>query len=129
RSCEVPVPHERMTVAFVSHSDCGTHDTGWNHPEHVGRLRAITRELRNDPELFMSLVQLEGRHATVQELELAHERPYLDTIASVAASGGGQLDAETILSEGSWNAARAGAGSLLSAVDTVLSGAVGRAFC
>ena len=31
-----------LTVAFISHADCGRHDTGWGHPEHVGRLRAIT---------------------------------------------------------------------------------------
>ncbi len=24
------------SVAFVAHSDCGRHDTGWEHPEHVG---------------------------------------------------------------------------------------------
>ncbi len=28
-----------MTVAYISHPDCGRHDTGWRHPEHVGRLR------------------------------------------------------------------------------------------
>ena len=28
-------------VALISHSDCGRHDTGWEHPEHVGRLVAI----------------------------------------------------------------------------------------
>ena len=27
-------------VAYISHADCGTHDTGWGHPEHVWRLRA-----------------------------------------------------------------------------------------
>ena len=41
-----------MRVAFISHADCGRHDTGWGHPEHVGRLRAITRALRNDLGLF-----------------------------------------------------------------------------
>jgi len=44
------------TVAFISHSDCGRHDTGWEHPEHVGRLRAVTRALRWAPELFQAQV-------------------------------------------------------------------------
>jgi hypothetical protein len=39
----------RVKVAYISHSDCGRHDTGWRHPEHVGRLRAIPRALREDP--------------------------------------------------------------------------------
>ena len=118
-----------MTVAFVSHSDCGTHDTGWNHPEHVGRLRAITRALHSDPELFMSVVQLEGRHATQAELELAHTAGYLRFIQALAESGGGQLDAESVVSPGSWDAARAAAGSVLAAVDAVMAGVADRAFC
>ena len=44
-----------MRAAFISHSDCGRHDTGWGHPEHVGRLRAITRALRGDHHLFAAL--------------------------------------------------------------------------
>ena len=40
------------TVAYISHADCGGHDTGWGHPEHVGRLRAIPRALRDDMELY-----------------------------------------------------------------------------
>ena len=39
-----------MTTAFISHSDCGRHDTGWGHPEHVGRIRAIPKALREDAE-------------------------------------------------------------------------------
>jgi acetoin utilization deacetylase AcuC-like enzyme len=60
-------------VAFISHADCGRHDTGWDHPEHVGRLRAITRALRDRPELFLALDHHEGRHATPAELALAHD--------------------------------------------------------
>ena len=61
------------TVAFISHADCGRHDTGWGHPEHVGRLRAIPRALRNDFELYESLDHLEGRHANDDEIALAHD--------------------------------------------------------
>ena len=62
-----------MTVAYVSHSDCGTHDTGWNHPEHVGRLRAIPRALRYDFDLFDTIEHREGRHATADEIALGHD--------------------------------------------------------
>jgi len=57
-----------VTVAYISHSDCGRHDTGWGHPEHVGRLRAIPRALREDPDLFHALVH------TVQIQVLGLER-------------------------------------------------------
>ncbi|HVD06152.1 MAG TPA: histone deacetylase [Gemmatimonadaceae bacterium] len=113
----------------MSHSDCGRHDTGWGHPEHVGRLRAIPRALRNDPELFSLVRHVEGRHATEDELALAHERSYIDTVREMAVAGGGRLDADTVVSEGSWDAARAGAGSVLDAVDFAFGGETTRSFC
>jgi acetoin utilization deacetylase AcuC-like enzyme len=115
-------------VAFISHRDCGRHDTGWGHPEHVGRLRAVTRALRNAPALFDSVEQLEGRHATVEEITLVHSSDYVEAIRQVAAAGGGKLDPDTVASEGSWDAAAAGAGCALAAVDRAAhSGA--RSFC
>ena len=107
----------RGRAAFISHSDCGRHDTGWDHPEHVGRLRAITRALREDPELFHRVEHLEGRHATIEELELAHEPAYISSIRVIAEGGGGRLDADTVTSGGSWEAATAGAGCVLTGVD------------
>ncbi|MEO7367130.1 MAG: histone deacetylase [Gemmatimonadaceae bacterium] len=118
-----------MRVGFISHADCGRHDTGWGAPEHVGRLRAITRALRNNPELFESVDQLEGRHASVEELSLAHDREYVEFVESVAASGGGQLDNDTVASEGSSDAGRAGAGCVLDAVDRAFSKENLRSFC
>ncbi len=118
-----------MRVGFLSHSDCGRHDTGWEHPEHVGRLRAITRALRNDPTLWEAVDQLEGRHATPEELSLAHEPRYAAMIESLAGSGGGRLDNDTVVSEGSWNAATAGAGCVFEGVDRAMSGMNRRSFC
>jgi len=116
-------------AAFISHSDCGRHDTGWGHPEHVGRLRAITRALREDPELFHTVEHLEGRHATIEEIELAHDRAYAASIRVISEQGGGRLDADTVASSGSWDAATAGAGCLLTGVDLSVSGVNPRSFC
>ena len=63
-----------MTVAYISNADCGRHDTGWGHPEHVGRLRAIPQALREDAELFARLLHHESRHASPEEIALAHGR-------------------------------------------------------
>ncbi len=106
-----------MSVAFISHSDCGRHDTGWGHPEHVGRLRGITRALRNDAELLMRLDHREGRHATAGELALAHDAGYIASVRAMAGGGGGRIDADTVVSEGSWDAASAGAGCVLEGID------------
>ena len=117
-----------MSVAFISHSDCGRHDTGWGHPEHVGRLRGITRALRNDAELLMRLDHREGRHATVTDLALAHDERYIASVRAMAESGGGRLDADTVVSEGSWDAALAGAGCVLDGVDLAVDEGR-RSFC
>lgn len=117
-----------MRAAFISHSDCGRHDTGWGHPEHVGRLRAITRALRDDPELFQTVEHLEGRHATIEEIELAHDPAYVASVRVIAEQGGGRLDADTVASSGSWAAATAGVGCVLSAVDLSVTGVHPRSF-
>jgi acetoin utilization deacetylase AcuC-like enzyme len=116
-------------VAFISHADCGRHDTGWGHPEHVGRLRAIPRALRNDFELYESLDHLEGRRANEDELALAHGTAYIASVRTLAEAGGGRLDADTVASAGSWSAATAGAGCVLDAVDLALEGETKRSFC
>jgi acetoin utilization deacetylase AcuC-like enzyme len=117
-----------MPVALISHSDCGRHDTGWEHPEHVGRLVAIPRALRHDPVLFDALRHHEGRHATVDELALAHDRDYIERVRAMAASGGGRLDPDTVVSEGSWDAATAGVGCVLDGVDMAFDGRALRSF-
>jgi acetoin utilization deacetylase AcuC-like enzyme len=72
---------------------------------------------------------IEGRHASEEELALAHERSYIDSVRQISLAGGGQLDADTVASEGSWDAARAGAGSVLDAVDLAFAGETMRSFC
>ena len=115
-------------VAYISHSDCGIHDTGWSHPEHVGRLRAIPRALREDFDLFQRLHHREGRHATASELALAHDPAYVEMVRTLADGGGGRIDGDTVVSAGSWLAATAGAGCVLDGVDLALSGEIPRSF-
>jgi len=118
-----------MPTAFISHSDCGRHDTGWGHPEHVGRLRAISRAMRDHMELFSVLDQLEGRLATVDEIALVHDPRYVAAIEALAASGEmSHADADTIVSPGTWDAARRAVGCVLDGVDRSLDGTSIRSF-
>ena len=118
-----------MSVAFVSSADCGRHDTGWGHPEHVGRLRGISSALRADPEFLARVRHVDARHATVDELALAHDRRYIAAVEAIVAASGGPLDADTVTSEGSWDAATAAAGAVLDGVDLAFSDDPCRAFC
>ena len=117
------------SVAYISNADCGSHDTGWGHPEHVGRLRAIPRALRDDMELYHELDHRESRHATVDELVLAHDRAYVESVEAMVAAGGGRLDADTVASPGSWLAATAGAGAVLDGIDLAFGDGPQRSFC
>jgi acetoin utilization deacetylase AcuC-like enzyme len=118
-----------VTLAYISHADVGFHDTGWGHPEHVGRMRAIPRALREDPELFAALTHVESRHAEEDELAIAHDRGYVRRVRAIVESGGGRLDPDTVASEGSWNAATAAAGAVLDGVDMAFDGRATRSFC
>jgi acetoin utilization deacetylase AcuC-like enzyme len=95
----------------------------------VGRLRAIPRALREFPDLFHARTHVEGRHATADELALAHDPAYVASVKKLVDAGGGQLDADTVTSEGSWDAATAGAGCVLDGVDMAIDGRVARSFC
>jgi len=118
-----------MTIALISSSDCGRHDTGWGHPEHVGRLRMIPKALREEPDLFGRVQHVDARHATVDDLSLAHDSAYVEQVRSLVAAGGGRLDADTVASEGSWDAATAAAGAVLDGIDFGFGTGPGRSFC
>jgi acetoin utilization deacetylase AcuC-like enzyme len=126
-----PAAGAPVTVALISNADGGRHDTGWGHPEHVGRLRSIPSALREDPELFGRIEHVESRHATADEIALAHDRAYIERIRALAERGGGRLDTDTVASEGSWDAATAGVGAVLDGIDSSFGDAqrLRRSFC
>jgi acetoin utilization deacetylase AcuC-like enzyme len=91
-------------------------------------LRAIPRALREDFDLFQRLSHREGRHATPDELALAHDPVYIEMIRALADAGGGRIDGDTVVSQGSWLAATAAAGCVLDGVDLAISGEAPRSF-
>ncbi len=92
-------------------------------------MRAVTRALRNRPDLFESVDHIEGRHATPDELSLGHDPAYVRLVENASARGGQRLDNDTIASDGSWAAATAGAGCVLEAIDRAVTRANLRSFC
>jgi acetoin utilization deacetylase AcuC-like enzyme len=120
---------DAMTIGFISNPDFGRHDTGWGHPEHVGRIRAIPTALRNEPELLMRVQHVESRHATADELAIAHDARYIASVRNLAERGGGRFDADTVVSDGSWDAATAGVGAVLDAIDFAFGDGPRRSFC
>src|SRR6185437_3823652 len=124
-----PRARAAMTLALIASSDAGRHDTGWGHPEHAGRLRTLPTALRERPGLLEQLVHVDARHATTDELALAHDVRYIESVRALVEAGGGRLDADTVVSEGSWDAATAGTGAVLDGIDRAFGVGPRRSFC
>jgi acetoin utilization deacetylase AcuC-like enzyme len=117
-----------MTTAIFSHSDCLRHDTGEGHPERVARLEAVLAELKK-PE-YAALVWHDAPKASLDQIARVHARSYIDDVlAAVPPSGLVGLDADTIISAGSGDAALRAAGACIAATDAVIKGEITNAFC
>ena len=115
------------TLLF-DHPVCADHDPGARHPESGARLRAIEAALAHE-----SFADLERREAPVgapDMLAWAHDKALVDAIlANVPGEGRVAIDADTVMSPASGEAARRAAGAVAAAVDAVLGGEADNAFC
>ncbi|MBI1182042.1 MAG: histone deacetylase family protein [Alphaproteobacteria bacterium] len=120
-----------MTTLLVSHSDCLYHDTSPGHPESPDRLRAVMDAL--EAAEFGALVREDAPTATDEQLLRAHPQEVLSMIAGAvdesALEGYCHIDADTVVSPGSFLAARRAAGAVCHAVGAVALGEAGNAFC
>ena len=139
-----------MATGFFLHPAAVLHDTGWGHPEHQGRLRAVAAAVKNsgptlgerveygEPGLASeeALARIGEAPAAVEEaLARVHSPELLDTVrrAVTKACERGQPagvagDADTMVSGASWEAATGSAGAGLDAVRAVAEGRFRNAF-
>jgi acetoin utilization deacetylase AcuC-like enzyme len=118
-----------MSVLLFSHRACLHHDPGPHHPECPDRLRAVLRAL--DTEEFTDLIRDEAPEATVEQLTRIHPQRYVDAILGIRPEPDDHvaLDADTVMSWGSAEAALRSAGAAVAGVDAVCRGEVRRVFC
>lgn len=118
-----------MSTAFISHPDCHDHDTGEGHPENAMRLSAIEDRLLSS-RISDFIRYLDAPEVTREQLLRAHSAEYLDMIDAVMPRKGySRLDPDTVISPGTLQAARRAAGSVILAVDQIMSGQISNAFC
>ena len=118
----------RMTTALFSHPACLAHDTSRRHPESPARLTAVLEALAADR--FAALDRREAPRATRDELALIHPPEFIDSVmTAIPEIGHNAIDADTIVSPGSGEAALRAAGAVLAAVDAVMAGEAANAFC
>jgi acetoin utilization deacetylase AcuC-like enzyme len=117
-----------MTTFLFTHPSAQQHDTGPGHPEHAGRIAAVLAAL--DGPAFAALHRREAPPAAREALHLVHHAAYVeDLLAAVPSEGLARIDADTVLSPASGEAALHGAGAVVAAVDAVLGGDAANAFC
>jgi acetoin utilization deacetylase AcuC-like enzyme len=117
-----------MSVALITHPACLGHDTGPWHPECADRLRAVLRAL--ETEEFFPLLREMAPEATEEQLARVHPMAYITEMLAIRPEEGQhvQLDADTLMSAGSAEAALRAAGGAVMAVDAVMEGWARSAF-
>jgi acetoin utilization deacetylase AcuC-like enzyme len=113
-------------LALYYHPDVLEHDTG-QHPERIARLQAIAQVLQRDG-LTAEAPFRAAPPASVEQITRVHSVGYVATIERIARGGGGQLDADTLASPGSYRAATRAAGNAVAAAAAVARGEARRAF-
>jgi acetoin utilization deacetylase AcuC-like enzyme len=117
-----------MTTLLFSHDACLGHDPGSFHPESPDRLRAVLEALTT--EEFAGLDRRTAPRGDLEDIGRVHPRDYIEAVlAAVPASGHAALDADTMLSPGSGEAALRAVGAVCAAVDAVMAGEGANAFC
>jgi acetoin utilization deacetylase AcuC-like enzyme len=104
------------------------HDTGAYHPERRARLAAVLEGLEV-ADLGDALVPTEAPRATPAQIERVHPGEYLAELERLCAAGGGRIDADTVASRESFDAALRAAGSGLDAIARLEAGEADAAFC
>jgi acetoin utilization deacetylase AcuC-like enzyme len=117
-----------MTTAIIHHPVFHEHETGDGHPENPERYAVVMESLRANPELWSSLKEIEARPAPKGDVQAVHSPQHYKAVERAVASGAGYLDADTIVSLSSLEAALRGAGAACQAVDAIMSGTATNAF-
>jgi acetoin utilization deacetylase AcuC-like enzyme len=104
-------------VAYLRSPASLRHDTG-AHPERADRIPAIEAELAERE--WAGLERIEAPAADEELLLAVHSREHIDAIRAIVERGGGAIDADTVTSPGSWEAALHSAGGAARMADLLV---------
>jgi len=117
-----------MTTLLYTHRACLDHEPGRHHPESPARLRAVLAAL-DDPE-FARLERREAPEADLEDVLRVHPLRHVESIlGAVPKTGHVGIDADTVLSPASGEAALRAAGAVVAAVDAIMAREGDNAFC
>jgi acetoin utilization deacetylase AcuC-like enzyme len=107
-----------ITPVFLEHPSSLEHDTG-AHYEQAARIVAVLDELERRDWLGWSRAR--SPEVALDVLGLAHSPAYIESIKRAAAQGGGWLDADTVVSTGSYVAALHAVGGAVEMVERLVA--------
>ena len=117
-----------MKTAIIHHPIYEKHETGIGHPETPVRYEVVMKALKANEKFWNSLKEVQPEQVSKGVVQAAHTPLHFKNIESAFADGVEYLDADTIISMKSFDAALYGAGGACRAVDEVMSGEVKNAF-
>ena len=103
------------------------HETG-HHPECAGRIRMLPERLVR-AGLLAQCRRPEFEPVSRNRLARVHSPAYIDEIWAYAKSGGGHIEADTLVSPASYDVALLAAGCVVDAVERVVRGEDTQALC
>lgn len=117
-----------MPTAIIHHPIYAKHDTGEGHPESPARYEVVMNALRADTEVWPGLLEIEASEAARGDVQACHASQHFKNVERVVREGTAYLDADTVVSLYSLDAALRAAGAACRAVDAVMSGEARNAF-
>ena len=110
-----------MKTGIIYDSRYLNHDTG-AHVENSSRLITALKALR-EHELLTEATSnvIPPRFAKAEELQLVHDKDYVDDVRLFCKNGGGAYDGDTVLSPQSYDTALLAAGGALEACDQIMT--------
>ncbi|MEM8949331.1 MAG: histone deacetylase family protein [Pseudomonadota bacterium] len=121
-----------MTTLLYTHPSSLAHDTGPGHPEQQARAKVIYGAIEREEQKgnLVGVVRKDAPEATQEQLERVHDAAFVQAILSaVPSSGHVRIDADTVMSPASGEAALCQAGAVCAAVDAVMAGEADNAMC
>jgi acetoin utilization deacetylase AcuC-like enzyme len=121
-------------TGFFLHPASPLHDTGWSHPEHQGRLRALASTVGKDLlTLHGHVEQQPAEDADLEDLMRVHSTEHVERVRAACEQAEEQetivaIDSDTRVSAASWEAAVGSSGTAIAAARAVCEGRLKSAF-
>ncbi len=109
-----------MTTALVHHPIYQKHNTGVGHPETAARYEVVMNALKEDAEFWESLDEITPDSASKGLILAAHSAQHYKRVEGAFEHRVERLDADTVISMKSFEAAMFAAGGAIAGVDAVM---------